>query len=318
MKFAYETRTLGDSMLTGKVLSESLPWIKQITGKVIVIKYGGAAMVSETLRRAVMADVLMLKLIGVKPVIVHGGGKAINKEMEKEHIPVEFVDGQRITTDEGMRIVRNILTGEVNQQLVWEMNQHGNIAVGISGTDAGTIVAEQEDPKFGLTGRITRINAGLVNDLVDDDYIPLIASIAIGEDGGIYNINADVAAGHIAAAIGASKVVFISDVDGIYQDYPNEETLIGSMTTDEAKKLLHDPNISSGMIPKLESCIHALQEGVGAVHVINGTRPHALLLELLTNVGIGTCISNEGDTADVCVDEKIDHFASRLIENRFL
>lgn len=317
MKMAIDRQNSGDSMLTGTVLSEAMPWIKNITGKIIVIKYGGAAMVSEDLRAAVMSDILMLKMLGVRPVIVHGGGKAINKEMETEHIPVEFKNGQRVTTDEGMRVVRNILTGEVNQQLVWEMNQHGNIAVGLSGTDAGIIVAEQESPDLGRTGRITRINPGLINDLVERDYIPLIASIAIGEDGGIYNINADIAAGHIAAAIGAHKVIFVSDVDGIYTDFPNEDSLVCSMTTDEAREMLKDPNISSGMIPKITSCVHALDEGVSSVQIINGTTPHALLLELLTNQGIGTCISNIGDTAD-SIPIKVDHFASKLIENRFI
>ena len=317
MKYSKDVRRYGEAMLTGEVLSEAMPWIKGVTGKTIVVKYGGAAMVSEELRRAVMADILLLKIIGVKVVIVHGGGKALNKEMEHENIPVEFVDGQRVTSDAGMRVVRNILTGEVNQQLVWEMNQHGNIAVGLSGTDAGCIVAEQADPKLGKIGKITRINPGIINRLVEDDYIPLIASIAIGEDNSIYNINADLAAGHIAAAIGAHKAVFISDVDGIYSDFPDEDSLIASMTTEEARAMLDDPKISTGMIPKLEGCIHALDEGVSSVHVINGTRPHALLLELLTDNGIGTCISHIGDTTELNTSP-IETFASRLIENRFL
>lgn len=317
MKFAYQTRTGGDSMLTGEVLSEAMPWIKNVTGKTIVVKYGGSAMASENLRRAVMADIVLLKIIGVRPVIVHGGGKAINREMEREHIPVEFVDGQRVTSDEGMRVVRNILTGEVNQELVWEMNQHGNIAVGLSGTDAGCIVAEQADPKLGKIGKITRINAGIIEKLVEDDYIPIIASIALGEGKDIYNINADVAAGHIAAAIGAHKAIFISDVDGIYANYPDQASLIASMTTEEAREMLNDPNIATGMIPKLESCIHALDEGVSSVHVINGTRAHALLLELLTNQGTGTCISHVGDTLELH-QSPVDPFASRLLENRIL
>ena len=303
--------------MTGEVLSEAMPWIKEITGKTIVVKYGGAAMVSEDLRKAVMSDILMLKMLGVKPVIVHGGGKAINRRMEAEGVDVEFIDGQRVTTDRAMNIVRDVLTGEVNQQLVWEMNQHGNIAVGISGIDGGVLVAEQKDERLGRIGRITRVNESLVVDLVEDDYIPVIATVAIGEDGGIFNVNADVAAGHIAAAIGAHKMIYISDVDGIYMDYPDEDTRIANMNKEEARALLTNENISTGMIPKLESCIYALDKGVYSIHLLNGTLAHAMLIELLTDEGIGTSISNLGDP-DSENRASVDHFASRLIENRFI
>ena len=317
MKFANVVKRGSSSILAGEVLSEAMPWIKEITGKTIVVKYGGAAMVSEDLRKAVMADVLMLKMLGVKPVIVHGGGNAISAQMEKEGLEVEFIDGQRVTNDEAMRVVRNVLTGEVNQQLVWEMNQHGNIAVGISGADAGVLIAKQRDEKLGRIGEITRVNPGLILDLVDDDYIPLVSTVALGEDGGIFNVNADVAAGHIAGAIGAHKAIFISDVDGIYKDFPDEDSLIANMNIEEAKELTRDPNISSGMIPKLQSCIHALEAGVPSVQFVNGTTPHGLLIELLTDNGIGTLVSNTGD---VQADHhaQVDHFASRLLENRYL
>lgn len=317
MKFQNRMQRSGNSMLTGEVLSKSMPWIKEITGKTVVVKYGGAAMVSEDLRKAVMADVLMLKMLGVKPVIVHGGGKAINKQLEKEGVESEFVDGQRVTSDEAMRVVRNVLVGEVNQQLIWEMNQHGNIAVGLSGIDGGLMIAEQADPKKGRIGKIKRVNPGIVNDIIASDYIPVIATVALGDDGGIFNINADIAAGHIAAAIGAHKVVFVSDVDGIYKDFPNEDSLISSMTRDEAQELLNDPSIATGMIPKLQSCIHALEGGVASVHVINGTRAHGLLLELLTNEGSGTLISNTGDSK-AAHHAEIDHFAAKLLENKIL
>ena len=317
MKFANVVKRGSSSILAGEVLSEAMPWIKEITGKTIVVKYGGAAMVSEDLRKAVMADVLMLKMLGVKPVIVHGGGNAISAQMKKEGLEVEFIDGQRVTNDEAMRVVRNVLTGEVNQQLVWEMNQHGNIAVGISGADAGVLIAKQRDEKLGRIGEITRVNPGLILDLVEDDYIPLVSTVALGEDGGIFNVNADVAAGHIAGAIGAHKVIFISDVDGIYKDFPDEDSLIANMNIEEAKELTCDPNISSGMIPKLQSCIHALEAGVPSVQFVNGTTPHGLLIELLTDNGIGTLVSNTGDVqADHHAE--VDHFASRLLENRYL
>ena len=274
-------------------------------------------MVSEDLRKAVMADVLMLKMLGVKPVIVHGGGNAISNQMKKEGLEVQFKNGQRVTDDAAMRVVRNVLTGEVNQQLVWEMNQHGNIAVGISGADGGILIAKQKCEELGRIGEVTRVNPGLILDLIEDDYIPLVSTVALGEDGGIFNVNADVAAGHIAGAIGAHKVIFISDVDGIYKDFPDEDSLIANMNIEEAKELTKDPNISSGMIPKLESCIHALEEGVPSVQFVNGTAPHALLIELLTDNGIGTLVSNTGDTHAEHQAE-VDHFASRLLENRYL
>lgn len=317
MKFANSAKRGGNSILAGKILSEAMPWIKEITGKTIVVKYGGAAMVSEDLRKAVMEDVLMLKMLGVKPVIVHGGGNAISKQMEAEGIEVEFVNGQRVTTDDAMKIVRRVLTGEVNQQLVWEMNQHGNIAVGVSGCDGGVLIATQKDPELGRIGEVTRVNPGLIADLVEDDYIPVVSTIALGDDGGIFNVNADLAAGHIAGAIGAHKIIFISDVDGIYKDFPDEDTLIANMNIDEARELLNDENISKGMIPKLTSCVHALDEGVPSVQFVNGTTAHALLIELLTDDGIGTLVSNTGDAAEVNHAE-VDHFASRLLENKYL
>lgn len=317
MKFANGVKRGSSSILAGEILSEAMPWIKEITGKTILVKYGGAAMVSEDLRKAVMADVLMLKMLGVKPVIVHGGGNAISNQMKKEGLEVQFKNGQRVTDDAAMRVVRNVLTGEVNQQLVWEMNQHGNIAVGISGADGGILIAKQKCEELGRIGEVTRVNPGLILDLIEDDYIPLVSTVALGEDGGIFNVNADVAAGHIAGAIGAHKVIFISDVDGIYKDFPDEDSLIANMNIEEAKELTKDPNISSGMIPKLESCIHALEEGVPSVQFVNGTAPHALLIELLTDNGIGTLVSNTGDTHAEHQAE-VDHFASRLLENRYL
>ena len=205
MKYNTETRPNGVSSITGEVLTEAMPWIKNVTGKTVVIKYGGSAMEDAELRAEVMADIVLLKIIGVNPVIVHGGGKAISRAMEQFGMPVEFVDGQRVTSDEAMGLVRMVVTGGVNQELVEAMNQHGNMAVGVSGTDAGVIVAHQASERLGRVGEITDINSALILDLVAADYIPVIASIAIGEDGGCYNVNADVAAGHIAAAIGPTR-----------------------------------------------------------------------------------------------------------------
>ncbi|MDO4182134.1 MAG: acetylglutamate kinase [Coriobacteriia bacterium] len=313
MKYATETRPEGVSSLTADVLVEAMPWIKNVTGKTIVIKYGGAAMVDAQLRADVMADIVLLKIIGVKPVIVHGGGKAINAAMQAAQLPVEFVDGQRVTTPEAMEIVRTVLTGKVNQELVEAMNEHGNMAVGLSGADAGTLVATQMDPRWGRVGTVTSVNTQLIENLVDADFIPIVASIAMGEDGGCYNVNADIAAGSVAAAIGAHKVVFLSDVDGLYEDFQDKGTLISRMTIEDASAMVKDERISTGMIPKLNSCIHALKSGVGRAHMINGTTPHALLLELLTDKGIGTMVTGYDDLADATA-QPLGNFAAKLVD----
>ncbi len=314
MNYDTQTRPNGVSSITGEVLTEAMPWIKNVTGKTVVIKYGGSAMEDEHLRAEVMADIVLLKIIGVNPIVVHGGGKAINKVMDRFQLPVEFVDGQRVTTDEAMEVVRMVLTGQVNQELVAAMNEHGTLAVGISGADAGIIMAEQADPKLGRVGRITRINTALLEDLAASDYIPVVATVGMGEDGGCYNINADVAAGHIAAAIGAHKVVFLTDVDGLFEDYPNRETLISRMTVEEAKRMVDEGLISTGMIPKLSSCVHALEAGVARAHILNGTIDNALLLELLTDKGIGTMVTGHGDVHSFTA-QPLGSLASKLAEN---
>lgn len=314
MNYDTQTRPQGVSSITGEVLTEAMPWIKNVTGKTIVIKYGGSAMEDEHLRAEVMADIVLLKIIGVNPVVVHGGGKAISKIMERFDLPVEFVDGQRVTSDEAMGLVRMVLTGQVNQELVEAMNEHGNMAVGVSGADAGIIIAEQADPRLGRVGRITSINTALLEDLVAADYIPVVATVAMGEDGGCYNVNADVAAGHIAAAIGAHKVVFLTDVDGLYEDYPNRETLISRMTLDEARRMVEEEAVSTGMIPKLSSCVHALEAGVRRAHIVNGTTDNALILELLTDKGIGTMVTGPDD-AELVAALPIGNFAAKLVEN---
>ena len=300
---------------TAEVLVEALPWIKNITGKTVVIKYGGSAMIDGRLRTDVMNDIVLLKIIGVNPVIIHGGGLAITDAMNKFNIPVEFKDGQRVTTDEAMEVVRMVLMGTVNQELVEAMNEHGNLAVGVSGSDAGTIMAEQKSPELGRVGRISRINSGYLEDLIDADYIPVVASIAMGEEGGYYNVNADLVAGHIAAAIGAHKIVFLTDVDGLYEDFDNKDSLISNLTMFEAQYMVENSVVSTGMIPKLQSCIAALDAGVFRAHIINGTTPHALLLELLTNTGVGTTLHS---TEESCTFDAhpLGNFASKLIENR--
>lgn len=316
MKLSKDTRPLGvTDKESAQLIAEALPWIKNITGKTIVIKYGGAAMVDPKLRAAVMDDIVLLKTVGANPVIVHGGGKDITQAMEQVGIPVEFYEGQRVTTDEGMEVVRTILAGKVNQELVRSLNRHGNIAVGVSGIDGGTVIAEPDNEHLGRVGHIKRINASLLQDLIDADYIPIIASVAIGNDGGYCNINADVMAGEIAAAVGATKILFLTDVDGLYLDFDNKDSLVSQLATGEARDLIDGGTLSSGMIPKLQSCVHALEGGVRSAYIVNGTIPHAILLELLTLSGVGTAVYAEESDAE-SAHAPLGNFAAKLLENK--
>ena len=316
MKYARDARPAMSNEETAKLLFEALPWIKNLTGKTVVIKYGGAAMVDPKLREDVMSDIVLLKIIGVNVVIVHGGGKAINEALGHYDIPVEFVGGQRVTSPEAMDIVREVLGGRVNQELVAAVNQHGNLAVGVSGADAGTIVAERMDAEHGRVGRITRVNSAYLESLMAADYIPVVATVAAGEDGGFYNINADVAAGHIAGAVHAHKVIFLTDVDGLYEDFSDKGSLISNLTMEETRAMLDSGSVDTGMIPKLESCVHALEEGVFRAHIINGTTPHSLLLELLTDAGVGTVMhATQAGYEQDAHPHPLGTFASRLAEN---
>lgn len=313
MKLSKETRPNGvTDKETAQLLAEALPWIKSITGKTIVIKYGGAAMVDPELRADVMSDIVLLKTVGVNPIIVHGGGKDITRAMEDAGIPVAFKDGQRVTTDEGMDIVRTILAGKVNQELVRALNEHGNIAVGVNGVDGGTIIAEPTSPELGRVGTIKRINGSLLQDLVEADYIPVIASVAIGNDGGYCNVNADVVAGQLAAATGAAKILFLTDVDGLYLDFDDQDTLVSQLSLDEAHRLIDSGTLSSGMIPKLRSCVAALEGGVQSAYIVNGTIPHSILLEMFTLSGVGTAVYADDASSNI----PVGNFASKLLENK--
>lgn len=237
MKYARDSRPGISHEKTAQLLFEALPWIKNLTGKTIVIKYGGAAMVDPKLRDDVMSDIVLLKIIGVNPVIVHGGGLAISEAMKRFDMPVKFIDGQRVTTDAAMKVVRSVLAGQVNQELVEAMNEHGRVAVGLSGADGATIIAEQASEQLGRVGRVVRINSQLLEDLVSANYIPVLASVGIGEEpgSGFFNVNADVVAGHVAAAIGAHKVFFLTDVDGLYRDFDDKSTLISRISLGTAR-----------------------------------------------------------------------------------
>ena len=293
MKFARDCRSSESNEATAQLLFEALPWIKNLTGKTVVIKYGGAAMVDEQLRRDVMSDIVLLKIIGMRPVIVHGGGKAINEALSHYDIPVEFKNGQRVTTPATMDIVREVLGGKVNQELVAAINQHGNLAVGVSGSDAGTLIAEPLDPELGRVGKVTRVNTDYIERLLDSEYIPVIATVAAGEDGGFFNINADTAAAKLAEALHAEKLILLTDVRGLLRDPKDEETLIHVVHTYEVPGLVADGTISGGMIPKMECCVDAIAGGVERVHILDGRIPHSILIELLSDQGIGTMLKKE-------------------------
>ncbi|MDR1714169.1 MAG: acetylglutamate kinase [Coriobacteriales bacterium] len=279
-----------------EVFIEALSWIKQATGKTVVIKYGGAAMTNAELRTDVMSDIVMMKILGIKPVIVHGGGKEITDLSTRLGLPSEFKDGFRVTPPEVMDIVKMVLIGKINQELVAQLNAHGHIAVGLNGADGHIVKAAQASAELGLVGNITKVDPTLLIDLVEKDYIPVIASVAVGEDGLSYNVNADTAAGEIAAAIGAHKVIFLTDVDGLYRDFADKGSLISRLSLSEAQAVIASGGLSTGMIPKLQACVTALEAGVGAAHILNGTIPHTLLLEIFTNEGVGTMVMPDEQT----------------------
>lgn len=275
------------------ILMESLPWIKRAWGRTVVIKYGGAAMTDEVLRHSVAADIVLMKLVGINPVIVHGGGPEITSYMNRLEMPVEFIDGLRVTTPEAMELVRMVLVGKVNGDLVSAINAHGRLAVGIAGDDGNLIRATMKDERLGRVGEVTAIDTTVVSKLIEDGFIPVIASVARGDDGGSFNINADVVAGMLASALGAEKVIFLTDVDGLYADFADKDSLISALDLTEAESMLAGGTLASGMIPKVGACVHALRRGVERAHILNGTIPHALLLEVYTNEGVGTMITGE-------------------------
>ena len=275
-----------------ELLCEALPWINKMSGKTFVIKYGGSAMEDPELCRQVVADIEMLKLMGVRIVLVHGGGKAINAMLKRLDVPVKFKDGLRVTDDETMEAVQEVLVGHVNQQLVWALNEYGHNAVGISGADGKTLKAEPVDPDLGRVGRIREVDASLINTILDDGYIPVVATVGCGPDG-FYNINADVAADKIAESMGADKLIYLTDVDGLFRDFSDEDSLVAQLTRTETHELLESGTLDGGMIPKIRSVAEALDAGVSEVVILNGTYPHSLLLEIFTDAGCGTMFTQD-------------------------
>lgn len=277
------------------VLAEALPWLQHYRDKIVVVKYGGNAMVDDSLKAAFAADMVFLRTVGAKPVVVHGGGPQINEMLGKLGIEGEFKGGFRVTTPEVMDVVRMVLFGQVGRGLVNLINSHGPYAVGTSGEDAGLLKARKrfvdvdgEPTDIGMVGDIVSVDPSAVMDIIEAGRIPVVSTIAPGNDGEVYNINADIAAGALARALGAERLVILTNVEGLYTDWPNRDSLVSKIEVDKLKSLL--PGLDSGMIPKMESCLMAVEGDVSAAHVIDGRIAHAVLLELLTTGGIGTMV----------------------------
>ncbi|MBQ7547215.1 MAG: acetylglutamate kinase [Clostridia bacterium] len=278
-----------------EVLTQALPYIKHYTGKVVVVKYGGNAMINEQLKQQVMEDIVLLHLIGVKIVLVHGGGPEITELMDKLGKKPEFVDGLRVTDKETVDIVQMVLAGKVNKTLVNLLEKKGGKAIGLSGMDGRLIEAAQKDPRLGYVGEITKIHIKPVWDLLNNGYIPVISTIGCDREGNAYNINGDTAAAHIAGALGAQRLIMMTDIAGILRDRDDPSTLVTDITVDQARALYDEGIISGGMIPKVDCCIRAIEQGVKNVVIMDGRVPHSILMELLTNEGAGTWI--RGDKA---------------------
>lgn len=280
-------------------LMEALPWIKHAWGRTVVVKYGGAAMTDPELRDHVAADIVLMKLVGVNPVVVHGGGPEISSFMERLGMEVQFHDGLRVTTDEAMDVVKMVLVGKVNKELVSAINAHGRYAVGMSGEDGNTVTATAKDVRLGRVGEVTEIDTTVLENLIEDGFIPVVATVAAGDDGGSFNVNADLVAGRLAAALHADKCIFLTDVDGLYRDFSDKSSLISALTPEEAEEMIVSDRLEGGMVPKVAACVHALRGGVRRSHILNGTIPHALLLEVYTDEGIGTMIAADPDSKAV-------------------
>jgi acetylglutamate kinase len=274
------------------VLIEALPYLRQFRGQTVVIKYGGAAMVDEALRIEVLKDIVLLEHVGLHPVVVHGGGPEISEMMRRLGKQPEFVDGQRVTDAATVEIAQMVLTGKTNPDLVAAIHQQGGRAIGLSGKDGGMVLARKQsgEKDLGFVGEVTEVNPSLVRGLLAEGFIPVIAPITAGPAGETYNINADHFAGRIAGPLGASKLVLLTDVRGVLRDKSDPESLVSELTAAAAKQMIAAKQIESGMIPKVQACLEALEGGVERCHIIDGRLPHALLMELLTDVGIGTMV----------------------------
>ena len=271
-----------------EILTQAVPYIKEYTGKYVVAKYGGNAMTDPQLKKSVMQDILLLQLVGVKVILVHGGGPEISAMLKKLSIESHFENGLRVTDDDTMEVVQMVLAGKVNKSLAADLSALGGRAVGLCGIDGGLIKVHQKSEKLGHVGEIDEINTKILDDLLDGGFIPIISSIGIDDDGNPYNINADTAAAKIAAALHAESMVVMSNINGVLRDKDDENSLISQMSLADAEELKKSGIIAGGMIPKVDCCTNAVKEGVKKVFIINGEIPHAILIELLTDEGLGT------------------------------
>jgi len=274
-------------------LAAALPWLMKYHGKIVVVKYGGNAMVDDELKQAFAEDIVFLRMAGFKPVVVHGGGPQISQMLDRLGIKSEFKGGLRVTTDEAMDVVRMVLVGQVQRELVGLINQHGPLAVGLSGEDGGLFTAKKtnviidgEEVDLGLVGEVASVRPEAVQDVIDAGRIPVISSVAPDEDGAVHNVNADTAAAALAAALKAEKLLVLTDVEGLYRDYGNSDDVIGEISPEALAELM--PSLESGMVPKMAACLAALNGGVPRATVVDGREPHAVLLELFTDEGVGT------------------------------
>ena len=282
-----------DTVNQANVLVQALPYMQRYSGKTFVVKYGGAAMVDERLKAQVMQDIVLLRTVGIKPVLVHGGGKEVSEVMQRMGLQPRFAGGLRVTDAETMEIVEMVLAGTTNKGIVSLIHRAGGKAVGLSGKDGNLLVARKLTPggnDIGYVGEVTQVNAEVIEVLAAAGYIPVISSVAIGEDGESYNVNADHAAGAIAAALCAEKLIVLTDVPGVLANLNDPTSLISEMSVAQAEELLRNGKAESGMAPKLEACITALRSGVQRAHIIDGRQPHAILMEVFTDHGVGTMI----------------------------
>jgi acetylglutamate kinase len=269
------------------ILAEALPYIREFSGRTVVVKYGGNAMSDLEL---FAQDVVLMRLVGMNPVVVHGGGPQISDLMRRLGKEPVFVDGLRVTDEETVDIVRMALLGKVNREVVGAINRHGPYALGLSGEDAGLITVRQRDPRLGFVGDVSRINTHVLERQISEELIPVVASIGVDTEGQAYNVNADTVAGAIAEALGAEKLVYLTNVPGLYGDLHDEDTLISQISAADLAAMLTDGSLSEGMVPKISSCVSALRNGVGRAHLLDGRIPHALLLECFTRQGVGTMV----------------------------
>ncbi len=284
---------IAKGMGKARIFSQALPFIKAFRGTTVVVKYGGSAMVDEGLRNTFADDVAMLHYVGINPVIVHGGGPHISRAMGQRGIEPQWFEGLRITDAETIRVVQSTLAGEINPDIVRLVNAHGSLAAGINGLDGNLFTARPRDERLGFVGEVTDVNPGLIKSLQSQGYVPVVAPLARGEDGQTYNLNADTAAAHLAVALGASKLVYLTDVEGLYRDLGDEESLIARIVVPELHELVEGGSVSAGMLPKLMSCIAAIEGGVERVHILDGRVQHAVLLEIFTPEGVGTMVTKE-------------------------